>query len=554
MSDTDPSHYIGEAPKSAAIDVEKYVWDGDSWQDADSATGPMLTSDEDPVQFKLEVTNSGEVSLTDISLTDDMIGSLYNDQDSSQACSMPASLAALDSFTCYGSLAWQVGQHTNIATVSGKDGDTTASDTDPANYFGVRSSISLEKEASPQVYTKPDDEIVYTYTVTNDGNTVLSKVTLIENAADFSGAGTLPAPVYVAGSSTLGSSEGTLLPGESGSYKATYAVTQVDVEVGSIDNKATVIGEDPYENILTDTDEERVEGPKQSASIKLSKTASPQKYYKAGEIITYTYVVTNNGSLTLTKVAVTENAADFTGTGTLPAPVYVAGSSTLGSREGTLLPGESATYTASYTITQGDMDALFVDNIATATGEDSNQNTVTDTDDARVVDPGDEGNIHLSKTATPTTYKKAGETITYTYVVTNNGDLTLTNVDVTENSDDFTGAGSLPSPNYVSGSSTKGSPEGTLLPGESAKYRAEYTITQADVTAKKVINVATATGTSTQDTYTDRDSETINVIMDKDVDPKPDKPAGGGDINLFSLINKVFDWFYAFGRNLGLYE
>jgi hypothetical protein len=389
--------------------------------------------------------------------------------------------------------------------------------------------------------------------VINTGNTTLTNVTVTENDADFTGTGDTPTPVF--SSATLGSSEGTLLPGESAIYTGTYTITQGDVDAGFVDNTATATGEDPFEKTLEDTDDERVDGPKAEASIHLSKTASPLTYTKVGDLITYTYVVTNNGNLTLTNVTVTENEADFTGTGTLPTPVYVSGSSTEGSPEGTLIPGESAVYTATYNITQDDLDAGFVDNTATATGEDPNEKEVTDTDDAQVEGPKADGDIRISKTAVPSTYKKSGDTITYTYVVTNTGNVTLTNVTVTEDSVDFSGAGSLPLPKYVSGSSTQGSPEGTLKPGESATYKAVYTIVQADVTAKKVTNIATASGENDGKTYTDRDSETITAISDdKDIDPNPDKPSGGGDTDLIGLINKVLDWFYEFGREIGLYK
>ena len=553
--DDDPSHYIGEAPKSAAINVEKFVWDGRAWQDADSVTGPAMSSGKDPILFKFEVTNTGEVELRSISLEDNVIDNLYNDPDENEICSPTDPFPVGASFTCYASLTWQAGQHTNTATVSGEDNRSTISDTDPANYFGATSSIKLVKSAEPQVYAAAGNEILYTYTVTNTGNTTLSKATVIENSADFTGTGTLPVPVYVPGSSTLGSPEGTLKPDESATYKATYAVTQADVDAGLIDNTATATGEDPFTNQLSDTDDERVEGPKAEAAINLSKTASPLNYSQVGTTITYNYIVTNNGNLTLKNVIVSENEADFTGTGTLPVPVYVGDSSTKGSPKGTLLPGESATYTATYTITQADLEAKFVDNTAAATGEDPDGNTVRDTDDARVVDPRGSAEIHLSKTATPSTYKKSGNTITYTYIVTNTGDRTLTKVDVTEDPDDFTGAGSLPSPKYVTGSSTKGSTEGTLLPGESASYKAAYTITQADVNSKKVVNTATATGTSDGITYTDQDLATITAVTDeKEIDPKPDKPSGGNDLNLIVLINQIFEWFYALGRSLALYQ
>ncbi|MEZ5093182.1 hypothetical protein [Nocardioides sp.] len=63
----------------------------------------------------------------------------------------------------------------------------------------------------------------------------------------------------------------------------------------------------------------------------------------------------------------------------------------------TLAPTESTTCTASYTLTQADVDAGQVDNTATVTGTDPNATDVTDTDTESVSIPGPA--ITLVKTA-----------------------------------------------------------------------------------------------------------------------------------------------------------
>ncbi len=103
-----------------------------------------------------------------------------------------------------------------------------------------------------------------------------------------------------------------------------------------------------------------------AAGIQLTKQASPTSATQAGDIITYTYTVTNTGDLALEDVTVTENAGAFTGTGPLPVPAFV--SSTQGSDEGELKQGERATYTAEYTVTEDDIAAGSIFNRATATG------------------------------------------------------------------------------------------------------------------------------------------------------------------------------------------
>ncbi|MBK9462151.1 MAG: hypothetical protein IPN94_22710, partial [Sphingobacteriales bacterium] len=193
----------------------------------------------------------------------------------------------------------------------------------------------------------------------------------------------------------------------------------------------------------------------------------------AGDVITYTYVVTNTGNVTLTSVGVTEQAADFTGSGTLPTPTYVAASSTLGSAAGTLLVGESATYTATYAITTADITATFVNNQAQASGNPPTGSPVTDlSDSSNPADANETGtpsdpagddptntllsapDISLVKgsslalgadnQATP------GDLITYTYVATNTGTVDLTSVTLTEQLASFSGTGTLPTPSFVS--------------------------------------------------------------------------------------------------------
>jgi uncharacterized repeat protein (TIGR01451 family) len=98
--------------------------------------------------------------------------------------------------------------------------------------------------------------------------------------------------------------------------------------------------------------------------------------------------------------------------------------------------------------------------------------------------------IGIVKTASPTTYAAEGVGITYTFVVTNTGNFTLTGVNVT---DPLAGLGAVTC-NWA-GSSDAGTPAGTLSPGETVSCAAAYSTTQADVDAGQVDNTATATGT-----------------------------------------------------------
>jgi hypothetical protein len=149
-----------------------------------------------------------------------------------------------------------------------------------------------------------------------------------------------------------------------------------------------------------------------------------------------------------------------------------------------LAPGASITCSASYTITQTDLDNGSVTNTATAAGGGATSNQATATVTATQCKA-----LSLVKTAAPTTYSKVGDKISYSYVIRNTGNVALSGpFTVTDNKATVT------CPTTAS-----------LAPGASITCSASYTITAADVTAGKVTNTATAAGggvTSNTDTKT----------------------------------------------------
>ena len=398
----------------------------------------------------------------------------------------------------------------------------------------------------------PGDIVTYSYDVTNIGNVTLTSVTVIENAAGFTGTGTLPAPTFV--SSTLASPVGTLKVGEKATYSATYAITAADILAGKIDNSAFANGISPKGTAVKDTSDSKnpadynesgvpsdpngedktgtpiAESPKLSIVKGSALNLGSDGVATPGDIVTYSYDVTNIGNVTLTSVAVTENAAGFTGTGTLPAPIFV--SSTLASPVGTLKVGEKATYSATYAITAADILAGKIDNSAFANGISPKGTAVKDTSDSKNPADYNESGIPSDpngedKTGTPIAESPKvaivkgstlnlgtdgmatpGDIVTYSYDVTNIGNVTLTSVTVTENAAGFTGTGTLPAPTFVS--STLASPAGTLKVGEKATYSATYAVTAADIAVGKIDNSAFANGISPKGTAVKDTSDSKN--------------------------------------------
>ncbi len=108
-----------------------------------------------------------------------------------------------------------------------------------------------------------------------------------------------------------------------------------------------------------------------------------------------------------------------------------------------------------------------------------------------VVVPADETPaISLVKTADPTSITAAGATVDYAFLVTNTGNVTLTDITVTETA--FSGTGSPPVITCPAAAAT-------LAPAAQVTCTASYEATQADVDAGQVTNTATATGTPPRD-------------------------------------------------------
>jgi uncharacterized repeat protein (TIGR01451 family) len=124
------------------------------------------------------------------------------------------------------------------------------------------------------------------------------------------------------------------------------------VDAGFVANTATAAGTDPNGDPVSDTDDEQVDA-NQAPSIQIVKTASPQTYSASGDVIGYSFAVTNTGNVTLSNVSVTDPLPGLSAIDCSPEGNPIAD----------MVPAELVTCTASYTITQADVDAGFVANM-----------------------------------------------------------------------------------------------------------------------------------------------------------------------------------------------
>jgi uncharacterized repeat protein (TIGR01451 family) len=286
----------------------------------------------------------------------------------------------------------------------------------------------------------------------------------------------------------------------------------------TIDNQATATGT-PSSGVLPTATSNLVQIPVATAGPSLSVAKSVltpatvnlgtnTTIADAGDRIVYQYIVTNNGNVSMTAVVPIDPKPKFgpsqvLGTGTFGGFVITAGSASL-------LPGQTVTYTNTYTLSQLDVDraagitvpANAVNNSATATGTPASGTL-------GVVPPGTATTtipagplLSIVKTFVLAdvgggTAAKAdvGEIITYTYTVKNDGNVPITNVTISDThegapvpaasitGDALVSDGPL-APGTTSTDATANNGIWSVLqPGATIKFTYTHTVTQAEFDA-----------------------------------------------------------------------
>ena len=431
----------------------------------------------DTINYTFLVTNTGNVTLHDVGVTDSKVGTV----------TCPATtLAPQTQTTCTASYTVtqadvDAGEVLNTATSHGTPpGGTTPTTSEPDEavvptelptpQIAVVKHAQLTTDANGNALADPGDKITYTFTVTNVGNVTLHAVSVTDPKA---GATTCAATTLAPQASTTCTAT------------ATYTVTQADVDHGSVDNTATAHGTPPTGAAVTATDTATVPTPSRDPRLLLEKSATLNDvaggtagFADVGETIDYTFRIVNIGNVTVTDIAVNDSLL----AAALPTPISVTCDVT------TLAPLAAAQCAATdpYTVTQADVDAGVVHNTATAAGTDPAGNDVTSNPDSTdTFSTEHDPIIAITKTATlndtnGNNVGDVGETIAYGFTVSNAGNVTLTDVGVTD---------------------AKAGPvtctDTTLAPHTSTACTADnpYVIVQADVDAGSVDNTATAHGT-----------------------------------------------------------
>lgn len=334
-------------------------------------------------------------------------------------------------------------------------------------------AITVSKTANPAsgVDVFAGDSITYTLSVTVANTATLSPVVL----TDTLGAGLTFGAVTNAGEFTpsgVGNQRTfTLAAGKApGTYNLSYTATVASGATTSVQNEVTASGggdpdntNAPAPSCTSCNTTHNVLKP----SLTIDKTAASPSGSTVGSTIAYSFLVSNPGNVALGSIAVVDDKL-------ATAPVCPVT---------TLAAGANMTCSGTYTLTQADIDAGEVENSAYARGTPSGSQTPIDSPPDSVTTTLEQNPSLTSAKAQTSNADEDGsnsvtlnDTLTYTVTVTNTGNVSLTNVVISDSK-------TLPATRTCS----------SVAPGASCELVGTYKVTQADVNDGKVLNTATVT-------------------------------------------------------------
>jgi uncharacterized repeat protein (TIGR01451 family) len=354
--------------------------------DMEKSAEPELIDPGDLVIYTYEVTNPGDDPLDEVSVTDShcspVTGPAAGGDGDGDAKLDPGETWV---YSCTQAV---LADTVNVALATFADslgGEQTAED--DAFVDVIIAGIQLEKGASASV-VYPGANVTYAYTVTNTGADPLSDIQVVDNFCD--------SPTYQNGDEN---SDELLDVGEEWLYSCSAVVHEDTI------NTALATGLDPLGRPRNDLAAAQVDVI--NPAVRVEKSVD-KAVVLSGTDVEYTYEVTNPGDDPLASVTVTDTHCDL-----LSGPE--AGDDVNGN--GKLDPGEKWVYSCTATITEDTV------NTAHASGEDSLGNHVgpaTDTAEVDVIHP----EVDVQKTVDKSVVL-TGETVHYTFLVSNTGDLPL---------------------------------------------------------------------------------------------------------------------------------
>ena len=284
-------------------------------------------------------------------------------------------------------------------------------DTNPSNNTATASvpravaSLNLVKSSNSLAVPFPGT-ITFSFSVTNDGDVPLTNVTVTDPRI-----GT--ALIDCDGDNVIAA----LAVGATVVCSAAYTTTVGDLL--GFTNTAAVTGTPPP-GLAAPTAQSTMTTPFDPApAVSVVKSSNASEPVTAGDLITYSFAVTNTGNVPLDEVTVTDDRIDA-------GDINCDGDNVIES----MVPGGPITCTATYTVTQTDVDTGSIANTVIVTAAPVSGGEVTATDDLTIDTDDPAPAASLVKTA-DVTNPAVGDLVTYSFEVANTGNVTLTGVRVT---------------------------------------------------------------------------------------------------------------------------
>ena len=485
------------------------------------------------VTYTLTATNNGNVTLHDVTVSDSPALDGF-------ACvpALPvASLAVGDSVTCTGTHTitqadLNAGSFADTASATSTEADAPdASDI----VYGSQPALNLEKQVSVNggayAHTgsaNPGDTLTYRLTITNTGNADATGETVTDNLSGVLAHATWNASASASSGSPSFSDpnltwSGISIAANGGTATLTFSVTldQTGWAAGSTDlpnvaveansgNCPTATSENP--DCSTNTTVTT------GTSLGITKSVDPSTITgDASTDVSYTIVVSNSGSGDTTgNVLVTDNdfPTFYSISGVTCTPTNATCDAThlngTGIDLGTIAAGASVTITVSGTASPNNTSDLG-DHVNTANACEQvveGQPVCVSAQATLTVTLSHNPAIHIVKTPSTTVTPTGGGPVTYTYVVTNTGNVPLSNVTVTDNK--------CSSVTYVDGDT---SDNGLLDLTETWTFTCTTTLTATTT------NIGTANGYDGDTKVSDSDTATVTVpVVPPPPPPNPPTP------------------------------
>ncbi len=426
-------------PSNDSDDVETTVGkEADLVTAKSTLTSPILAGGV--ATFSVTVTNDGPSTATNISVDDDLpAGFTFNSALSDSACvagTAPAdvtcsaatlAVGAPVTFTIVADVDPGVAAatYTNEATAAADETDPDPGNNDDSADIEVGEEADLEiiKEADAPSLV-PGTTGTYTITVINNGpsdalNVVVNDVLPPELSFNPAGSSASCAAGVVC---TLG----TIPP--SGQVVLTLVVDVAADASGPIGNTATVSSPTPDPDPDNDESTDTVPALPQ-ADLSLTKTAPATAV--AGETVTYSFTVTNDGPSDAAGTVVTDTlpaGLSFQPTGS--SPQCTSSNATVTCNLGTLTPGQVVNLTVVADVASSVPDGTSIENDASVES-DATDPDPSNNDDSAQTEVDREADLSIDKAASSSTVV-AGSNATFTLTVSNAGPSDASNVVVAD--------------------------------------------------------------------------------------------------------------------------